>query len=112
MYAVFSRHTHPTEQHSHSYSVAIVEYNGDDELRALVNHLGPNGAGLPEPYGHVYQWYGGKNYDLVAIFDNAPYCVGPYEAFAPELVPMRPTQKISVGDNRFVGYYKASDILG
>lgn len=109
--AVFVRHTHPVSQGNHSYSVALVKYQTQDELQALIKFFGYSyeGKGLPEPWGHSYQWYGGNCFDLVATFPGDPDTLAPLQHVIYEDIRRN---RHSVGDNRWVGYYTAEELLG
>jgi len=107
--AVFVRHTHPETQGSHSYSVALVSYDTQEELKALEKQLSCLGTGLPEPpmtANHGYQWYGGRQYDLVATFPSAPDSITPWQEKDVE------GSRRSVGDHRYIGHYTAQELLG
>lgn len=108
--AVFVRHTHPESQGNHSYSVAVVKYQAQDELQALVKFFGYSheGKGLPEPWGHNYQWYGGHCYDLVATFPGDPDTLAPMQHVIYEDIRRN---RHGVGDHRWVGYYTAEELL-
>ena len=106
--AIFARHTHPESQGGHSYSIVIVQYDTKKQLEALEQMLGCLGAGLPEPLGHTYQWYRGKNFDLIATFPTAPDTITPFNY---KLNEDMTKNKHSVGDHRWIGYYTADELL-
>ena len=109
--AVFARHTHPISQGSHSYSMALVSYETQEQLKELEKLLQWSGMGLPEPYGHKHQWFGGNTYDLIATFPTPPTTITSYKE-KPNIEDITAKEnKRSVGDHRWIGYYSAEELL-
>lgn len=106
--AVVARHTHPAAQGNHSYSLALVQYDTEEQLEALKRLFGFRGEGLPEPMKHNYQWYGGNQFDLIATFPTPPTTLTPQQYSVQEDMN---ANKHSVGDHRWVGYYTAEELL-
>lgn len=115
---VFVRHSHPAGYGStspwkgehghraHGYSVILVECETDDELAAVKQKLA--WPGLPEPLGHKWDWYGGAMDHVATLEGNPP------DSEVHVTMPFNEQgrgRRISVGDNRFVGVYKAAEIL-
>lgn len=105
MIGVFARADHPegygTGKTAHGYVVVLVKCHYADQLNRVQRVLAT--AGLPEPFGHPYPWYGGRM-DLVAVIAGSDA--------AAELEGGFDNRRKSIGDNRFCGIYDASELLG
>lgn len=111
MLAVFARPDHPKgyvmgQGHSaHGYIVVFVRCANEDELDAVTKLLTSYGQGLPEPFGHTYQWYGGRMDRIAILPDTDTVQLWRDYSRADE------TTKLSRGDNRFIGVYNAGELL-
>ncbi len=120
MIAVYARSDHPPGYgyppregeaggRAHGYVVLLVTCEDQDELDRVTTRLanGWQGITAEQAQQHGYQggqlsdWYGGK-FDLVAQI------IGPSEAWVGRGYSGR---FASLGDNRFVGKYKAAEVL-
>lgn len=110
MIAIYARANHPPGYgyparedengcRAHGYSVIYVKYHGKLVLRELDKRLSW-GEGLPEPFSHHDQWYGGNSFERIGVIPGYDIDIGPS---APQLQ--------SRGDNKFVGIYDAEDLL-
>lgn len=114
-YAVFSRYQHPKAHGIDSMSTIIVRFREDVEsdLADVIKYLNWNGEGLPEPYTHTEQMYGGKGWALVAVFETPPTHLGYKQIKIDddtdefELTIYQHT----LGDHRFVGIYDSCQIV-
>lgn len=119
MIGVFLRHSHPAGSgyetiwageyghRAHGYSLIYVECDTDEELAAVKAKLASEG--LPEPLGHAWPWYGGQMDHVGTIKATYPDSEAavelPWKGYGDHL------ERVSVGDNRFVGVYDVSEIL-
>jgi hypothetical protein len=114
-YAVFSRYQHPKAHGYDSMSTIIVRFREDIEsdLADVIKYLNWDGEGLPEPYTHTEQMYGGKGWALVAIFETPPTHLG-YKQINIDANTSKDELTLyqhTLGDHRFVGIYDSSQIV-
>lgn len=112
MIAVYSRANHPMgwgmpepvskgnaggHGKAHGYSILFIKCKSRKQIKQVSILLSTKG--LPEPFNHPYQWYGGIFEKIVTIPGN-------------KVNDCWHGQKIqSRGDNRYVGIYDAEDLL-
>jgi hypothetical protein len=100
-------YAHPVRR-AHGYSVLLVEVADDEELKAVTDKLLLDGLPEEKALNHPWPWYGG-HFDHVATV-HAP------DGGARVIYPTAKDSyvgdvRISKGDNRYVGVYKAAEIL-
>lgn len=114
IFAVFCRPDHPEGygqgKRAHGYSTIIVACSDEPQVAAVQQRLATEG--LPEPLGHGYPWYGGRM-DLVARLYGPNIAVFAGGSWVESQQRFWETERtgVSLGDNRFVGFYDARDLL-
>lgn len=98
-------YAHPAHR-AHGYSVLLVDVADQAELEAVASKLMHEGLSEEKALGHQWPWYGGR-FDHVATVhapDGGVRVIYPQANFTGK-------PRISKGDNRYVGVYKAAEIL-
>lgn len=123
--AVFARPDHPSgygfqgpseesAPRAHGYVVVIVLFERDEEL-SEVQRLLQHPSGLRPPKQHVWDdWYGGHLDLLLVVRDIGSIerpLVGQMRTDDPQLARIETPLGLSLGDNRFLGVYTASELV-
>ena len=110
MLAIFSRTDNPKTQGAHGYSTLIVSVVNYDNLKILDGLLCGCQIKLKEPWKHPYHWYSGT-FDLVSLIEGEIISMTPNKMSVEQCLNSYYPGKMSIGDNRFIGYYTSDEII-